>query len=229
MSKKNSLHENLSRMAAYSCLFDPRLVYYVYVPRNWLGRRRPERYRLVVLVHGSERGAENYRNHFIDFAEETDSVILAPLFPAGLGSPDMFENYNFLRLGDVAFDTALLHMMDEVNARFPVDADHVLLHGFSAGGQFVHRFMYLYPERLSRVSIGGPGKVTFLDGDTEWPAGTGGMSAIFSRSVDLEALRRLPVQIVVGDADIKIHNPAGSLNRVELNRALFDKTTGRRE
>ncbi len=222
MPGNNAFGENFARRTAYSCVFDSRFVYYVYVPRNWLGRNRPERYRLVVLVHGTERAAENYRNRFMEFAEETDSVILAPLFPVGLGDPDMLENYNFLRLGDAAFDTVLLHMMDEVNNRFPVDTSRVFLHGFSAGGQFVHRFMYLYPERLARVSIGGPGKVTLLDGDKEWPAGIGGVDGIFSRSVDLEALRRIPVQIVVGDADIEIHNPASSLNRVELNQALFE-------
>lgn len=171
MPEKRQFLEHLSRMTEYSCLSDPRFIYFIYVPRNWLRARRPERYRLVVLIHGSERAAESYRNHFTAFAEQTNSVILAPLFPAGLVDPDRIENYNFLRFADIAFDTVLLKMIEEVNTRFSVDMDNIFLHGFSSGGQFVHRFMYLYPERLSAVSIGGPGNVTFLDEKREWPAG----------------------------------------------------------
>lgn len=221
MSGKRKILEHLSRMTAYSCMYDPRFIYFVYVPRNWLSSRRPERYNLAVLVHGSERAAESYRNNFIAFAEHTNTVVLAPLFPAGLINPDKIENYNFLRFEDIFFDVVLLKMIDEVNTRFPVNTDNIHLHGFSAGGQFVHRFMYVYPERLACVSIGAPGNVTFLDANMEWPAGIGGMEKPFGRTPDFDILRRIPVQIVVGGADTRIDDPATPHNRVELNQALF--------
>lgn len=214
----------LARLTAYSCTHDPRFSYYVYVPENWhlSSAERPARYRLIILVHGSERGAELYRNSFKEFAERTDSVILAPLFPAGLVDPDQLENYNFLRFQDVEFDTVLIHMIDELARRFPVETHGAYLHGFSAGGQFVHRFFYLYPERIRCLSVGAPGNVTHLNQSLPWPMGTGGIENIFGRSPDMDLIRRVRVQVIVGGADTYIHNPASALNRLQLNEALRD-------
>lgn len=213
--------DDLARVTAYGCAYDPRFAYYVYAPRNWLGPERPERYRLVVLIHGSERGAEMYRNNFKAFAERTNSVILAPLFPAGLIEPDRLENYNLLRWRGVEFDTILCHMIEEVGRRFPLDPDGIYLHGFSAGAQFAHRFFYNHPELLRAVSIGAPGQTTLLDDRLAWPLGIADAEALFGRVPDLDRMRRVPVQIVVGAEDRHIHSPEARMSRLELNRELF--------
>jgi len=214
--------EYLSRITAYSCQYDPRFSYFVYVPQNWLEADRPSSYHLLVVIHGTERSPEMYRQKLKPFAEKTNTIIMAPLFPAGLIDPKQIENYNLLRFHDIEFDTVLLHMIDELAERFPINKDEGFnLHGFSAGGQYVHRFFYLYPGYLKNLSIGAPGNITFLDFNLLWPKGIGGTEQVFGKSVDLEQLKKVPVQIVVGEEDTYIHNPDESMNRLELNHALF--------
>ncbi|KAK9234061.1 hypothetical protein V1525DRAFT_414306 [Lipomyces kononenkoae] len=70
------------------------------------------------------------------------------------------------------YDLLLLAILDEVSLRCPaIDTSKVLLTGFSGGGQFVHRFTYLHPERLLAVNVGAPGSVTYLDDNRPWADG----------------------------------------------------------
>src|SRR5215207_5183055 len=70
--------------------------------------------------------------------------------------------------------------------RYPVEGSQLYLHGFSGGGQFVHRFFYLHPERLAALSIG-----------------TKGFEQRFGQSINVPALRRVPIQMVVGSEDVE--------------------------
>jgi dienelactone hydrolase len=184
------------------------------------GNERPVRYKLIVLIHGNERGPELYRDSFKRFAEETESVVLAPLFPAGLTEFDEMENYNLLRHRGINYDEILLNIISEADSRFRVETDRIFLHGFSAGGQFVHRFYYLYPEIIRALSIGTSGWVTFLDHSLPWPRGLKGFKEIFGKSPDLAKLRDVKVQLCVGADDNFIYNQEIPHTRLELNRKL---------
>ncbi|KAL7620498.1 hypothetical protein AAE478_009493 [Parahypoxylon ruwenzoriense] len=71
----------------------------------------------------------------------------------------------------------------------PNDVDSFFLVGFGGGGQFALRFLYLYPERLAAVSIGAPGRSTVLD----------------ERLGLADLIKRVRVQLVIGDADVDVH------------------------
>jgi pimeloyl-ACP methyl ester carboxylesterase len=89
-----------------------------------------------------------------------------------------------------------------------------MLFGYSGGGHFAHRFYYLHPQRLHAVSVGAPGSVTLLDDSRDWWVGTRNVRALFGRGIDLDALRAVPVQLVVGAADTEtweINYPADSV------------------
>jgi hypothetical protein len=94
-------------------------------------------------------------------------------------------------------------MMDEVMARYGLTAERVLMHGFSGGGQFAHRFFYLHPKRLLAVSIGAPGMVTLLDWQLDWHCGLRGIEREFGIVPDLEAMRTVAVQTVIGSEDVE--------------------------
>lgn len=158
---------------------------------------------LAVLVHGSLRDADILRDEFIDFAEEQQCVLLAPLFPAGIHDPEDLHNYKHLIYHGIRYDLILLDMIEELAARYRVRSDKVLMHGFSGGAQFAHRFLYLHPGRLRAVSIGAPGTVTLPDDSASWWVGVKGMEEIFGQRFDVEAMRRVAVQLVIGDADIE--------------------------
>lgn len=189
--------------------YDQRLGYCLYVPEDLGGERAP----LVVIQHGTERNAAIYRDRLRTFADENRVVVLAPLFPAGIIDPDDLHNYKFIDYKGIRYDHALLAMVDEVAARCPVAPEKFYLHGFSGGGQFAHRFFYLHPDRLAGLSIGAPGRVTQLDDGLPWWLGTKDVEERFGRPVDLDALRRVPVLMVIGEDDVEtweINNPGES-------------------
>lgn len=189
--------------------YDQRLGYCLYVP----DRKDLDGAPLVVAQHGTERNVLYYRDHLRPFAEEHGAVVLAPLFPAGIIDPDDLHNYKFVEYRGIRFDHALLAMVEEVAARHPVATDRFYLHGFSGGAQFAHRFLYLHPGRLAGVSIAAPGRITRLDDTLPWWLGTRDLVERFGISVDLDALRRVPILLTVGADDVEtweINNPGES-------------------
>ncbi|MDI3341529.1 MAG: PHB depolymerase family esterase [Sphaerobacter sp.] len=191
----------LGPTAFYACQFDQRFSFCLYVPTSYRADRTAP-YPLVVIVHGTNRPAMEYRDRFAAFAERHECVVLAPLFPCGIYEPHEIHNYKFIAWHDIRFDQVLLAMVDEVAAVYHVDRARFLLHGFSGGGQFAHRFFYLHPERLRAVSIGAPGVVTLLDEERDWWVGVRNLEAVFGRSLDYAAMRQVAVQMVIGGDDV---------------------------
>jgi dienelactone hydrolase len=178
-----------------ACAADPRYGYCEYAPGA-----RPRA--VLAVVHGSRRAYRECRDLFALLAEQHGLLLLAPLFPPGLHGEGDGDGYKFLRDGTVRCDLLLLEMIAESAARHCVPHGRFLLAGYSGGGQFVHRFLYLHPARLAAASIGAPGSVTLLDGSKRWWPGIAGAERLFGRPVDIDAVRRVPVHLVVGADDV---------------------------
>ncbi|MCU1615937.1 MAG: poly aspartic acid hydrolase [Frankiales bacterium] len=176
-----------------------RFSYCLYVPTLHERTERP--LPLLVIMHGTARTAMEYRDAFADFAERHGAVVLAPLFPASLSDPEELHHFKFLDSGGTRWDQVLLDIVDEVGEAFRVQRERFLLHGFSGGGQFAHRFFYLHPDRLAAVSIGAPGRVTLLDAAQPWWLGVQDIGARFGIRLDVPAMTQVPVQMVVGAED----------------------------
>lgn len=181
----------------WTCQADPRFCYSVYVPSRRAKGPRP----LMVMVHGSGRVADTYRNLLADTAERLGAVLLCPLFPCGLATPDDTESYKFVYWPGLRYDQILLAMIAELAAKVSIDPQRFFLAGYSGGGQFAHRFLYGHADRLLAVSIGAPGAVTLLDPNKPWWVGTAGLRDHLGFDPDLEAIRRVKVQMVIGGAD----------------------------
>ena len=211
----------------FSSAADLRFSYCLYVPRGY--RATSERLPLLVSVHGAGRDAERARDVFVGFAEEHQSVILAPLLPMTTTDLGSVHNYKQISSGGIRFDHVVLDMVAEVGEVWGLDVRRFLMFGFSAGGQFVHRFAYLHPDRLAALSVGAPGRITRPDPSVPWPDGLGG-TAELNAAPDLIALSAVPVQLVVGECDTEISptagpapaDPAAARNRVENARLLHD-------
>ena len=130
-------------------------------------------------------------------------MVLAPLFPVGPLGDGNGEGYKFLVEGDIRYDAVLLAMVAEVEGALGRRFGRFLLSGYSGGGQFAHRFLYLHPDRLLGVSIGAPGAITRIDPDRDYWLGTRDWARVFGRPVDTDAMRDVPVQILVGEHDTK--------------------------
>ena len=181
---------------------DQRFGYYLYVPKRFEFQSADE-YRLCVLIHGTGRTPSVYRDLFADFAEANQAIIMAPLFPAGIIEPGELANYKFIDFQGIRYDHVLNFMVEEVAARFRLTENRFLLFGFSGGGHFAHRFAYLHPDNLLGVSVGAPGMVTLIDDSLPWWRGTSDLVQRFGIGIDLDRLRRLPVQMVIGDEDLE--------------------------
>jgi dienelactone hydrolase len=205
-----------------ACRADPRFSYCLYVPPR-LRESAPARVPLLVSVHGSFRTMEGSRDLFADFARWHDAVVLAPLFPVDVRGDGNEDGYKYLAEGDIRYDRLLLAMVAEVEARYGFGFDRFCLFGFSGGGHFAHRFLYLHPERLRAVSIGAPGSVTLIDPKRDWWVGTRDMERIFGRAPDIAAIRRVPVHLAVGDSDLETasitHRPGSRHWMDDANRA----------
>ncbi|MFJ7215980.1 DUF4387 family protein [Amycolatopsis sp. NPDC098790] len=177
---------------------EPRCSYTTYVPTGYDGT---EPAGVLVAVHGTRRDAEYTRDRYIELAEEQRLIVVAPLFPAGLGDPDDLHNYKFVESDSIRFDLVLLQILEQVEQRWNARTDRVLLCGHSGGAQFAHRFCYLHPDRVAALALSAPGRVTLLDDTADWWSGTRDTEARFGIRVAPAALRRIPVHLVIGEED----------------------------
>jgi len=180
---------------------DARFPYMMYVPRDY-DENATKTYPLLVLVHGTERGPHHYLDQNAEFAEENDVILLAPLFPVGTHGGKDLENYKLVEYKGTRYDLILLSMVDEVLSKYRIDGNKFNLFGFSGGGHFSHRFFYLHPHRLSALSIGAPGMITLIDDDSDWWVGTQDIYWKFNARMNLDAMRLVDVQMVIGEKDL---------------------------
>lgn len=187
----------------FACQYDQRFSYCAYIPSHF-DRNNPGNHPLLVVIHGTERSPQQYRDALADFAEKTGAIILAPLFPGGIGERGELNSYKMIKYRDIRFDHVLLAMVEEFTEDYGVSGEQFLLFGFSGGGQFVHRFYYLHPERLLGVSVASPGNVTLLDDSVDWFVGVRDFTQQFGQELKWDQIRRVPAQLVIGSEDNKM-------------------------
>lgn len=192
---------DLGPTPVFSCKADPRFSYCLYVPAD-LGQGGPAP-ELVVAMHGTGRGFTGYRDGFEEFGRWNNCIILAPLFPIGVLGDDNRDGFKYMREGNIRYDHVLLAMVDEVAQRYGQKFERFGLFGYSGGGHFAHRFLMLQPQRLWAASIGAPGSVTLLDPTRDWWVGTRNFAGLFGAGIDAAAMRQVPVQMIVGAADLE--------------------------
>ncbi len=176
---------------------DQRFLLSLYVPHSLHAKSKS---RLLVLVHGTSR-CDWLRQSFQDFSERTGTILLAPLFPILNSDCSDMNAYKWMHSHGFRYDLLLLDMIEQAASIWDIDFERFALFGFSGGGQFAHRFLYLYPERLSAVSIGAPGNVSLPDLERDWPAGVGNLEERFGMQFDIDEVRTVPTHLVIGDAD----------------------------
>ncbi len=191
---------DLGRTTVYACRMDPRFSYSAYVPTSY-EEAAADRFPLIVSVHGTLRDMAAYRDAFADFAETHRCIVLAPLFPAGIEDATDVSSYKMMEPSSVRYDLVLQAMVDETRARYRIAGDRFALFGFSGGGHFAHRYFYLHPETLWAVSIGAAGVVTLLDFGHDFWTGVRDFEDVWGRPIDLAAMRRVPVHMVIGGDD----------------------------
>jgi dienelactone hydrolase len=188
---------------------DQRFSYCMYIPEKQYieAQASSKLLPLIVIVHGTSRRVERSRDALVDLADHHGAVVLAPFFPAGIEDPNDIHNYKAIKYRDIRYDQVLLGIIDEVKQRWAAIAtDKFYLVGYSGGGQFALRFLYLHPDKIEAAAIGAPGSITDLDDSKPWPAGIQDVESVFDgRKIDVDKIRTAgPIYLTVGDCDDKI-------------------------
>lgn len=163
------------------------------------GGLRPDS-RAIVAVHGVTRNIEEMVRHLAPRARAAGRTLVIPHFDRR-----SWRRYQRAACPERA-DWALLRLMAALWDEGRVGGGPFDLSGFSGGGQFAHRFTWLYPAMVGRLCVAAPGWWTFPDTGAAWPYGMAHDPDGAPHALHLQAnLRRFldrPIAVCVGADDV---------------------------
>ena len=134
--------------------------------------------RLVVVMHGRKRSAEEYRDQWVDYAKELNLVVIVPEF-----SEEKFPGVHTYNYGNV-FDadgqkqpkesrlfSIIEPLVKESIKKFRIRSDHWGIYGHGAGAHFVHRYVLYNPQSSHTLAIAANLGWYLTMTDKDWPFG----------------------------------------------------------
>lgn len=172
---------------------------------------KPEGYSggpLVIVVHGSDRNAQEYRDYAIPIARRFNVLVVAPLFDAARFTDDRYKygggvlKDGHARPREQWTFQAILRLAADVRRResSPGLPFHVI--GHSGGAQFAARMAMYLPGDARGFVAANAGSYTFPTSELAFPYGLGGLPPELS---DEETLRRYvatPLTLFLGTGDV---------------------------
>jgi len=166
----------------------------------------PARGRLLLVFHGVQRNAEEYRDWAVPLAEATGALVATPKFTKEAFPNTKYQQGNLLADGAVVpreeWTWNLVPVVAAaLRARIGRDDAPFDLIGHSAGGQFLVRSAAFVDTGADRVVAANPGTHLFPTRDLDYPLGFGGLPEEFGGD---DAIRRYldrPLTLYLGTAD----------------------------
>ena len=167
--------------------------------------------KVVFALHGGSRDAEGTRNNMIQKSIDYNFILIAPKFSSSDFS--LGDGYN---LGNVYVDgdnpssdtlndeiewtfSIIEPLFDSIKNSLSLENDKYNMFGFSAGAQFVHRFIQFKPNaRFDKIVAGAAGWYTVPDNTIPFPYGYDNSILI---STNLSNLLSSDLHIQVGALD----------------------------
>lgn len=176
---------------------------FIYIPSS-VDMTQPVQ--VLVTMHGMGDNGQNFCQSMIPIAERNGWIIVSPTFKY-----HDYKNADSTLQDDLTFLPKLTTILDSVPARTGVATrNKVLLFGFSRGGQAVHRFATLFPERVAAVAAVSAGSYTLplnsmlINGRSQalpMPYGVANMAALTGHTFDFATFKQIPFRVSVGGAD----------------------------
>ena len=198
---------------------------------------------VVIVMHGTRRNADEYRDQWHDIAIEHDFLLLVPEF-----NDRDFPGSNAYNLGFVSDSqgrqrprelwsySAIEALFEDAIRRYGMITTGYSLYGHSAGAQFVHRFLFHVPDaRVVRAVAANAGWYTMPDETIDWPYGLHG-SAVSGEM--LTAALNIPLTVLLGDQDTDPNHDslrrtpealAQGVHRMARGQAFFESARSRAE
>jgi pimeloyl-ACP methyl ester carboxylesterase len=174
---------------------------------------------VLVAVHGISHRAKEQIRAFLPYVEQYRFVLIAPLF-----CRKNFPAYQRLGVSRQTVpcypDIALNSLLDEVSEYNGASTRQVYLFGYSAGGQFVHRYAMTYPEKVHAVTMGAAGWYTFPDKQAPFPRGLRARRQFRSLELNPSRFLKVPMATFVGELDIDHDDTFKRSPRLDLQQGL---------
>lgn len=202
--------------------------FYLYTPGSFSGESSAGETRTILVIPNntgkiSDDAAfheENVKRKMVQAAfvfDRLGAAVLMPVFPRPESDWKIYthaldrDSLTTERKEYARFDLQLAAMIDaarrELGGRGIETDPKVLMYGYSASGMFVNRFVFLHPERVRAAAIGSPGGwplapvAVYGKKRLPYPVGVADLPELTGRRFDLEALRKVPLFLYLGDLD----------------------------
>lgn len=163
---------------------------------------------LIVVVHGSDRNASEYRDWAAPLAEKFRALVVAPRF-----DPERFDDERYKRMGGVTRGGALQprekwtftiieRLVAEVRARESRPDLPYYLIGHSGGAQFVVRMALFAPGQARGFIAANAGSYPFPERDVAFPYGLGGLPEELAGDDALRRFHAAPLTLYLGTGDV---------------------------
>lgn len=193
--------------------------------------------KVLFVIHGNSRNADNYLNTWIKLAKNKNYAIFAPHFKRS-----QFISFNTLQMStssgrirneaNLYLNNSIDLLFDHIKPLFDLSQDSYDIYGHSAGAQFVHRYLlFSNSPKVNRAVAANAGWYTFLDG-SNFPYGINNPPIDFNSQSVINFLN-MDLHIHIGSADTDISSSVNQsegannqgLNRFQRANNFFNYTT----
>jgi poly(3-hydroxybutyrate) depolymerase len=161
---------------------------------------------LVLVFHGTNRNAEEYRDWAKVIADRTGALVAAPLFDKGDFPVDAYQMGGLKRKGAVQPQanwtwSLIPKLADELRKREGRPDMPYYLIGHSAGGQFLIRLAGFVKTDATRIVVSNPGTLLFPTEAEPFPYGFGELPKELGGEAALKRYLAQPITLYLGTAD----------------------------
>lgn len=174
---------------------------FTYRPTNWSGTR------LLFVMHGVLRNADEYRDHAIPMGDRFDALIVAPKFDLERFPSRAYQRGGLLREDGSAAPPAewtysrLPELAVAMRERTGKARAKLFVIGHSAGGQFLVRCAAFAAIGAERIVAANPGSVLLPRRDVPFGYGFGGLPPELASDERLRAYLAAPLTLYLGTGD----------------------------
>jgi pimeloyl-ACP methyl ester carboxylesterase len=191
---------------------------------------------LLVVIHGVDRDAENYRDKARVLADRFRMLVVVPEFDAGRFPEARFQRGGVLQnkapQGREAWTfSAIPRLVAQVRMLEGRRGLPYYLIGHSAGGQFLNRLAGFLPGEAQRIVAANPGTLLFPTDSMAYPYGFGGLPRDLGGEEALRAYLAAPLTLFLGLDDVvedsNLNTTSSAMKegatRLERARACFER------
>lgn len=210
--------------------------YYLYVPPALRADSARRRLRTILVMPNNtgttddepavhERYVREAIGYYRGVARRLGVAVLMPAFPRPRNKDRIYthaldRDAMLTREPDLRrLDLQLIAMIDDARRRLAsegIRTEHrVLMHGHSAAGMFVNRFVLLHPERVKAAIVGAPGGwpiapvASHAGRQLRYPAGVADLRTVAGRPFDRRRAAAVPLLFFLGADDTNDSVPYG--------------------